>query len=157
MPRDFAVLAAVRDPASGKLQSVIYDFAEDALDVVDEALPEDARYHQGLPVDWRKELSWELIQRAPSGEWGAVDVGEVRDLTAAPGGSGLLLFTGGQLLGDLINIGQVRHFLSLDPADMAWQIRHIGGGRGARILHDGHGLIYRIIKDKPELRRSINT
>jgi hypothetical protein len=152
LPHDFVVLATVRMPDTGEVHSVIYDFGNACADVVPMALAEDTRWYRGIPVQWQKESSFELIQRAPSGEGGAIDVGEVRGVITAEVDGGITLHAGGRPLGRLINIGQVDHFLSMDQETMNRRLGHVGTGRGARILHDGSGLIYRIIKDKPALR-----
>jgi len=150
LPQDFVVLASIR--ISGLVHSVIYSFMDDEADVVPCDLPEDTRWYQGLPIAWTKEQSFRLIQRAPAGEWGAVDISEVRNVTGVASDDGLLLFTGGGPLGRLVNVREAEHFLAMGPEMMNKRLGHISAGRRARVLHDGDGLVYRLIKDKPELR-----
>lgn len=150
LPQDFVVLATIR--ASGQVHSVIYSFADNEADVVPGDLPEDTRWYQGRQIAWTKEQSFRLIQRAPAGEWGAVDISEVRNVSGMASDDGLLLFAGGKPLGQLVNLRETEHFLALGPEMMNKRLGHISAGRGARVLHDGDGLVYRLIKDKPELR-----
>ena len=150
LPQDFVVLASIR--VSGLAHSVIYSFVDDEADVVPCDLPEDTRWYQGLSIAWTKEQSFRLIQRAPAGEWGAVDISEVRNVTGVASDDGLLLFSGGRPLGRLVNAREADHFLTMGPEMMNKRLGHISAGRGARVLHDGDGLVYRLIKDKPELR-----
>lgn len=150
LPRDFVVLASVRD--AGQVHSVIFSFADNEADVVPCDLPEDTRWYLGRQIAWTKEQSFRLIQRAPAGEWGAVDISEVRNVTGTPSVDGLLLFADGKPQGRLVNLREAEHFLAMGPEMMNKRLGHISAGRGARVLHDGDGLVYRLIKDKPELR-----
>lgn len=142
--------------ADGKVTgSLVYDFGEESLEVVEQILPEETRFSRGFAVaGWTSKQTFELVNGLPLGSVGECYVEELHGAEADVTESGIFLRLGDRVIGRLVNRALLEHWRRRDAEQIKAKVRMVGAGT-MRVIHDGEGQVFRMVKarKKAEYRK----
>lgn len=130
---------------------VVYRFDTGGVTFMSGSYEVDRRYVQGFPVDWAVGKTTDLLGRAPLGVFGDLYLDEPGDARFEVRDGGIYLYGDGDLMGR-VPPSQEAHWMKKAPAARDAKLKWLAE-EGIRVLHDGEGSIYRIVKAKRPKQR----
>ena len=155
MGSEWVALAQVVSAGGKVTGTLVYDFGEESLEVVEQVLPEETRFSRGFAVaGWTAKQTFELVNSLPLGSVGECYVEELHGVEAEVTESGIFVRLGERVLGRLVNRAMLEHWKRRDAEQIKAKVRMIGAGT-MRVVHDGEGQVFRLIKSlrKPDYRK----